>query len=158
MEPVTHFLTGACLGRAGFNRKTAYATLAAMLAAEAADLDIIWGFGGPVDELKHHRGITHTIWAVPVVAGLVSLHDFPKKAQTHIVGIFRKTKATGRAAPLLTFGGSNTNCGAMSCNAVGPGDFATIYSVERLWNPGINTHPIDGTGQTIARAQNPAHS
>ena len=71
MEPVTHFLTGACLGRAGFNRKTAYATLAAVLAAEAADLDVFWGFGGPVDELKHHRGITHTFWAVPVVAGVV---------------------------------------------------------------------------------------
>ena len=40
MEPVTHFLTGACIGRAGLNRKTAYATLAAVLAAEAADLDI----------------------------------------------------------------------------------------------------------------------
>ncbi|MGB8028478.1 MAG: metal-dependent hydrolase [Terracidiphilus sp.] len=71
MEPVTHFLTGACLGRAGFNRKTAYATLVAVLAAEAADLDILWGLGGPVDELKHHRGITHTFWAVPVVAGVV---------------------------------------------------------------------------------------
>jgi len=69
MEPVTHFLTGACLGRAGFNRKTAYATLVAVLAAEAADLDVFWGFAGPVDELKHHRGITHTFWAVPVVAG-----------------------------------------------------------------------------------------
>jgi len=71
MEPVTHFLTGACIGRAGFNRKTAYATLAGLLAAEAADLDIFWGFAGPVEELKHHRGITHTFWAVPVVAGAV---------------------------------------------------------------------------------------
>jgi len=71
MEPVTHFLTGACLGRAGFNRKTAYATLVAVLAAEAADLDIVWGLRGQVDELKHHRGITHTFWAVPVVAGVV---------------------------------------------------------------------------------------
>ncbi len=71
MEPVTHFLTGACIGRAGFNRKTAYATLAALLAAEAADLDIFWGIAGPVDVLKHHRGITHTIWAVPVVASVV---------------------------------------------------------------------------------------
>ena len=71
MEPVTHFLTGACLGRAGFNRKTAYATLAAVLAAEAADLDILWGLAGPVEELKHHRGITHTLVAVPVVAGVV---------------------------------------------------------------------------------------
>ncbi|MGO8709761.1 MAG: metal-dependent hydrolase [Terracidiphilus sp.] len=71
MEPVTHFLTGACMGRAGFNRKTSYAVLAAALAAEAADLDVLWGFAGPVEELKHHRGITHTIWAVPVVAGVV---------------------------------------------------------------------------------------
>jgi inner membrane protein len=71
MEPVTHFLTGACLGRAGFNRKTAYATLAATLAAEAADLDVFWGFAGPVESLKHHRGITHTFWAAPVVAGVV---------------------------------------------------------------------------------------
>src|SRR5271157_4253334 len=71
MEPITHFLTGACIGRAGFNRKTAYATLAAVLAAEAADLDILWEFAGPVEELKHHRGITHTFWAVPVVAGAV---------------------------------------------------------------------------------------
>ena len=71
MEPVTHFLTGACIGRAGFNRKTAYATVAAVLAAEAADLDILWGFAGPVEGLKHHRGITHTFWAVPVVAGVV---------------------------------------------------------------------------------------
>ena len=71
MEPITHFLTGACLGRAGFNRKTAYATFAAVLAAEAADLDVVWGFRGPVEGLKHHRGITHTFWAVPVVAGVV---------------------------------------------------------------------------------------
>ena len=71
MEPVTHFLTGACIGRAGFNRKTAYATLAAVLAAEAADLDMLWSFAGPVEGLKHHRGITHTFWAVPVVAGAV---------------------------------------------------------------------------------------
>lgn len=68
MEPITHFLTGACIGRAGLNRKTAYATLAAVLAAEAADLDVFWGFAGPVEGLKHHRGITHTFIAAPLVA------------------------------------------------------------------------------------------
>ena len=71
MEPVTHFLTGACIGRTGFNRKTTYATLAAVLAAEAADLDVLWGFAGPVEELKHHRGITHTFVGAPAVAGVV---------------------------------------------------------------------------------------
>jgi inner membrane protein len=71
MEPVTHFLTGACIGRAGLNRKTAYATLVATLAAEAADCDILWKLRGPVEELKHHRGITHTFVGAPVVAGVV---------------------------------------------------------------------------------------
>ena len=70
MEPITHFLTGACIGRAGFNRKTACATVTAVLAAEAADLDILWRFAGPVEELKHHRGITHTFVGAPVVAAV----------------------------------------------------------------------------------------
>ena len=79
MDPLTHFLTGACLGRSGFNRKTAYATLAMTLAAEAPDLDILWGFGGPVAALQHHRGISHTLVAAPfialVVTGAVWLFD-----------------------------------------------------------------------------------
>jgi inner membrane protein len=68
MEPVTHFLTGACLSRAGFNRRTAYATLAMTLAAEAPDLDVLWGIRGPVAVLEHHRGITHTFLGAPFVA------------------------------------------------------------------------------------------
>lgn len=68
MEPVTHFLTGACLGRSGFNRRTAYATLAMTLAAEAPDIDILWGFRGPVAELQHHRGITHSLIGAPFMA------------------------------------------------------------------------------------------
>jgi inner membrane protein len=71
MEPITHFLTGACIGRAGFNRKTACATVVATLAAEAADMDILWGFRGPVANLQHHRGITHTFIGAPVVAAVV---------------------------------------------------------------------------------------
>ena len=72
MEPVTHFLTGACLGRSGFNRKTAYATLAMTLAAEAPDIDMIWRLRGPVAEMQHHRGFTHTLLGAPVMALLVT--------------------------------------------------------------------------------------
>ena len=68
MEPVTHFLTGACMGRAGFNRRTALATLTMVLAAEAADLDIIWLVKGPIAGLQHHRGITHSFVGAPFVA------------------------------------------------------------------------------------------
>jgi inner membrane protein len=70
MEPVTHFLTGACIGRAGFNRRSAYATLVATLAAELADLDILWEWKGPVEGLQHHRGITHTLIGAPVLAAV----------------------------------------------------------------------------------------
>jgi inner membrane protein len=76
MEPVTHFLTGACLGRAGFNRKTAYATLAMTLAAETPDLDVFWGFRGPLVAFQHHRGFTHTFLAAPLVALVVTLFCF----------------------------------------------------------------------------------
>jgi len=81
MEPITHFLTGACIGRAGLNRLTAYATLAATLAAEAPDLDILWSIGGPVTSFQHHRGITHTFLAAPFMAAIITgfvwlLHRF----------------------------------------------------------------------------------
>jgi inner membrane protein len=76
MEPVTHFLTGACLGRAGFNRTTAYATLAMTLAAEAPDLDVFWSVAGPVAAFQHHRGWTHTLIGTPVVATVVVLAVF----------------------------------------------------------------------------------
>src|ERR1700748_574213 len=84
MEPVTHFLAGACSGRAGFNRKTAYATLAMTLAAEAPDLDVLWAFRGPVAGFQHHRGITHTFVAAPFIAlatiGVIwILHRFRRK-------------------------------------------------------------------------------
>jgi inner membrane protein len=96
MEPITHFLTGACIGRAGLNRKTAYATLAAVLAAEAADIDILWSFAGPVEELKHHRGITHTLIGAPVVAaaavGLVWLYHRWREA--------RQQRKLGAAPPV----------------------------------------------------------
>ncbi len=73
MEPVTHMLTGACLARAGLNRRTAYATLAMTLAAEAPDLDMLWKLRGPVAEFQHHRGMTHTFVGAPLVALAVVL-------------------------------------------------------------------------------------
>jgi inner membrane protein len=72
MEPVTHLLTGACLGRSGFNRTTAYATLTMVLAAEAPDIDLVWGLRGPVAEFQHHRGITHTLLGAPFMALLIT--------------------------------------------------------------------------------------
>jgi inner membrane protein len=71
LEPVTHFLTGACLGRAGLNRKTALATLTLTLAAEAPDLDVLSRFGGRAFAFAHHRGFTHSFLGVPLDAAVV---------------------------------------------------------------------------------------
>ncbi len=71
MEPITHFLTGACLGRAGFNRKTALATFTMTLAAEAPDLDVLGSVRGPAFGFAHHRGFTHSFAGVPIDAAVV---------------------------------------------------------------------------------------
>jgi inner membrane protein len=71
LEPITHFLTGACTGRAGLNRKTALATLTLVLAAEAPDVDVIGGFWGRAVGFEHHRGFTHSFVGVPIVATVV---------------------------------------------------------------------------------------
>lgn len=71
MDPVTHFLTGACLSRAGLNRATGLATLTMVLATESPDIDVLWFFGGSVTGFAHHRGFTHTLLGAPVMAGIV---------------------------------------------------------------------------------------
>ena len=88
MEPVTHILTGACLSRAGFNRRAAYATLTMAVAAEFPDIDTLWSLRGPVAGFQHHRGITHTFIALPVEAGLIvaavyALHRFRVRRAAH---------------------------------------------------------------------------
>jgi inner membrane protein len=72
LEPITHLLTGACLGRGGLNRKTALATLTLTLAAEAPDLDVLSRtFGGPAFGFAHHRGFTHSFLGLPLDAAAV---------------------------------------------------------------------------------------
>jgi len=71
LEPITHFLTGACLGRAGLNRKTALATVTVTLAAEAPDLDVLGEIKGPVFGFAHHRGFTHSFLGIALVSAVV---------------------------------------------------------------------------------------
>lgn len=71
MDNITHTLTAVALSQAGFNRKTRYATLALILAANVPDVDWISLAWGSTTYLKYHRGITHSILGVTVL-GLVS--------------------------------------------------------------------------------------
>jgi subtilase family serine protease len=97
----------------------------------------------------------------PVVAGVVSLHNFPKQPQSHVLGVFSKTKATGEVKPVKRFGPApaghfpssdftfafsgcsvlNSVPASNTCFALGPADFDTIYSVPSN---------VDGTGVSIA--------
>jgi len=81
----------------------------------------------------------------PVVAGVVSLHNFPRQRYHRRLGTFERSKATGKVQPLFTFPSTITSG---TVYAVGPTDFATIYNVLPQWSAGT-----DGTGQTIAVAE-----
>ena len=70
MEPVTHILFGANMGRAGLNRKTGLATLTLAISAELPDIDVLANFAGRVEGFAHHRGITHTLIGAPLMAAV----------------------------------------------------------------------------------------
>ena len=87
----------------------------------------------------------------PVVAGVVSLHNFFAQPLHRDFGTFRRAGKTGKwtpesesvvAKPLFGVGVTGG-----TVELVAPYDFAAIYNVLPLWNAGI-----DGTGQTIAIA------
>jgi len=94
---------------------------------------------------------------VPAVAGVLTLHNFPRKAMNHVGGVATRSKKTGKAVPVApdpSMGSFFTlpaagGCGvqAADCYAVSPSDFLTIYNVYPLWNAAT---PIKGTNQTIA--------
>ncbi len=91
LDPVTHILTGACLSRAGFNRRTGLATLTLALAFEAPDIDSLSYLHGSVFGLQHHRGITHSLVGAPFVAAAVV---------GIVYGIYRWWKKGGRETKL----------------------------------------------------------
>ncbi len=88
----------------------------------------------------------------PVIAGIASLNNFPRRAASHKVGNFHYDPATNLTTRVPDLGPTGSqpaftmNDGTTSYGLT-PYDFATIYNVLPLWNAST---PIDGTGQTIA--------
>src|ERR1700687_4285093 len=76
----------------------------------------------------------------PVIAGVLSLNNFRHTPHAHMLGTFRRTKATGEVRPLFTYTDSNGQFFGL-----GPADFAKIYNVPAS----INGSPA-GQGQAIA--------
>lgn len=71
MDNLTHTLTGIAISQAGLNRKTRFATLTLILTANAPDIDVIAGLKGGITYLKYHRGITHSLPGICVLAVLI---------------------------------------------------------------------------------------
>ena len=76
----------------------------------------------------------------PVVAGIVSLNNFPRQSHARLAGLAQKVAGKPGIQPLFT-----TTYYGDTFYAVAPGDFATIYGSRPLLTGGN-----DGTGQTIA--------
>ncbi len=72
MDNVTHTLTAVALSQAGLNRKTRYATLALVVGSNLPDVDLVSLLGGSTTYLKYHRGITHSLVGVTVLAALLT--------------------------------------------------------------------------------------
>lgn len=72
MDNLTHTLVGIALSRAFFKKRVAFATTAMVVAANLPDLDLLYSWPG-VRYLEYHRGVTHSVWMLPIWAALVAL-------------------------------------------------------------------------------------
>jgi len=70
MDPLTHFLSGVVLSRAGLGRLCPQASWMIPLAAMAPDADALAGLWGSESYLGWHRQWTHSVAGIPVVAAL----------------------------------------------------------------------------------------
>src|ERR1700740_539007 len=84
---------------------------------------------------------------VPAVAGILTLHNFPRHPMNHVVGTFKRSKGSSALTPVGTLFTLPNFFPMVTFYGVGPYDFAKIYNVSPLWNA---TPAIDGSGQTIA--------
>lgn len=73
MDNLTHTMTGVLLARGGLRRAAPLATLTLALGANAPDIDIVTGWRGSITYLHYHRGFTHALAGLPLVAALVTV-------------------------------------------------------------------------------------
>lgn len=102
-----------------------------VLAAEAADIDILWGIKGSIAGLQHHRGITHSFVGVPFIAAAVL-------GLVYLLHLFRQRRR--RRMPPRISGGLPVRWGFLYFCAVVAAlshlllDYSTAYGI-RLFEP-----------------------
>lgn len=80
MDNLTHSLVGLALARAGLANVSPRATLVLLLSANAPDIDIVAASGGALRYLEVHRGYTHSLLGLPIMAAICVL----------LAGLFRR--------------------------------------------------------------------
>lgn len=114
MDNITHTLTAVMFSRAGLNRLSPHATALLAVAVNAPDLDILCAVAGPASYLRYHRGPTHSVLGVPILALLVA-------ALAMLAA--RKSFSWGRAYVLALIG--------VASNPLL--DYLNAYGVRLLW-------------------------
>lgn len=71
MDNLTHTLTAVAISQTGLNRKTRFATLTLILAANAPDIDVLAALKDSVTYLKYHRGFAHSLVGITVLAIII---------------------------------------------------------------------------------------
>ena len=112
MDNLTHSLVGLTLAKAGLERVSPGATALCLLAANSPDADIVaLAFGDRWSFLQHHRGITHAIAGVIVLAFLLPLlfyaidrlwsHFRSRPPKTNLKGLIIASLIVSATHPLL---------------------------------------------------------
>ena len=70
MDNLTHSLTGLALARSGLNRFSTHGTALAIISSNIPDSDILAISGGSLKYFEAHRGYTHSLLLLPVMAAV----------------------------------------------------------------------------------------
>lgn len=111
MDPITHGITGALLGKAYFSkREEGVAVFAATLGAVAPDVDVVVEAMSrdPLAIVRYHRAITHSFVALPFLALLLAwlVHAIARRRgiRTPSVGVLSLICGVGLASHILLDG------------------------------------------------------
>ncbi len=122
MDPVTQTLTALSLSEAGFKRKTRDATLALLVAANLADLDVVSRAWGKLAYLQFHRGPADSLLGTTLLGALTA----------GVIYALRKNRPPARHAPPL-----NAKWLLLGCWAAAGShlllDLANSYGVQLFW-------------------------
>ncbi len=103
----THTLLGIAIAKSGLDRWTNHATATAVIASNFPDLDSFTLFADSAAYLEQHRGITHSVFAVPFMAAFLAavIYGFSLRSRSPATfrGVFGISLIVMMTHPLLDY-------------------------------------------------------